>query len=318
MRPFSLFSLKIDAETRFGCSALFPIDLRHVKRLFLSGNPLPPTFFAPLIPHQSPSGQGGPALCPSLVYLELASCKLASLPAGFASFASNVRALNLNYNFLVDVAPLTGMQQLAKLSVVGSRLDGTRMLLRTLRTLPGLEEVDLRCVELRPHVLNFKRADYLILCFYPRMNPCTLAMYLPLLLSASAATARGAPSASASTPSPTSPDFPASTHASIPSAAQWADLDDAFRRQLPDTWYIRRLAHRGLVMRACPRIGTLDGIVVGEGERRKASELLDKVERRAPSSSQSAMDGADRRRASASAIQPPSVDVRAALGVKGR
>lgn len=59
----------------------------------------------------------------------------------------------------------------------------------------------------------------------------------------------------------------------------WADMDRVFRRNLPDMWYSRRLAYRGRIMRQCPRLRSLDGLEVGEGERRKAGELIDRLER---------------------------------------
>ena len=56
--------------------------------------------------------------------------------------------------------------------------------------------------------------------------------------------------------------------------AGWQELDSKFRRDLPDDVYIGRLAYRGLVMQACPRIRMLDGIEVTEKERVKAQKLL--------------------------------------------
>lgn len=53
------------------------------------------------------------------------------------------------------------------------------------------------------------------------MNPCTVRWYLPLLGGGS---------------------------------GEWAEMDGAFRRDLPDVEYMGRLGYRGLVMRACPRI----------------------------------------------------------------
>lgn len=54
----------------------------------------------------------------------------------------------------------------------------------------------------------------------------------------------------------------------------WRELDAKFRRDLPDEAYIGRLAYRGLVMRACPRIVMLDGVEVERKERDKAERLL--------------------------------------------
>jgi hypothetical protein len=54
----------------------------------------------------------------------------------------------------------------------------------------------------------------------------------------------------------------------------WAELDAQFRKSLPDEWYCRRLVYRGLVMRACGEVAKLDGVEIGDGERRKAEDLM--------------------------------------------
>lgn len=59
--------------------------------------------------------------------------------------------------------------------------------------------------------------------------------------------------------------------------ASWKDLDAKFRRDLPDDAYVGRLAYRGLVMRACPAIRTLDGVDASAKERDKAELLLASV-----------------------------------------
>ena len=100
------------------------------KRSLVLGNPLPTTFFN--------------QVCHNLVYIEMAACKLSSLPPNFSSFAPNVRSLNLNYNFFSDVTNLGGLKHLTKLSVVGSRLEATKPVMRMLKTLPRLEMLDLR------------------------------------------------------------------------------------------------------------------------------------------------------------------------------
>ncbi|KAJ7246415.1 hypothetical protein C8J57DRAFT_1724822 [Mycena rebaudengoi] len=122
-----------------------PPDVRDVKRLYLSGNALPRRFLS--------------AACYHLVYLELAGCRLTGLPGGLAQLTPNLRILNLNYNFLEELgSALAGLGRLRKLSVVGSRIRGTKELIRVVQSLPEVE------------VLDF------------RMNPCTLGWYLPLLV----------------------------------------------------------------------------------------------------------------------------------------
>ncbi|KAF9534523.1 hypothetical protein CPB83DRAFT_844368 [Crepidotus variabilis] len=119
-------------------------DVRDVKRLYLSGNPI-----------------GNDLLtepCYNLVYLELAACRLTALPEGMARLLPNLRVLNLNYNFLEDVRPLAGLTRLQKLTIIGSRLKSTKPLIRLLGEMPDAEMLDFR------------------------MNPCTLGWYLPLLV----------------------------------------------------------------------------------------------------------------------------------------
>ncbi|KAF8685467.1 L domain-like protein [Rhizoctonia solani] len=118
--------------------------IRDVKRLYLSGNPLDPGFLE--VP------------CYNLVYLELAACRLSSLPTDLYRLVPNLRVLNLNYNFLSDARPLGGLMRLRKLTVIGSRLKATKPLLRSLQSMKELEMLDFR------------------------MNPFSLGWYLPLLV----------------------------------------------------------------------------------------------------------------------------------------
>ncbi|CUA67143.1 Septation initiation network scaffold protein cdc11 [Rhizoctonia solani] len=118
--------------------------IRDVKRLYLSGNPLDPGFLE--VP------------CYNLAYLELAACRLSTLPPDLCRLVPNLRVLNLNYNFLSDARPLAGLMRLRKLTVIGSRLKATKPLLRSLQTMKELEMLDIR------------------------MNPFSLGWYLPLLV----------------------------------------------------------------------------------------------------------------------------------------
>jgi protein NUD1 len=59
---------------------------------------------------------------------------------------------------------------------------------------------------------------------------------------------------------------------------EWQSLDGKFRRGLPDELYAGRLVYRGLLMRACGRLKTVDGLKVSDGERLKAGELLGRIE----------------------------------------
>ncbi|KAL5520051.1 hypothetical protein ACEPAG_1711 [Sanghuangporus baumii] len=266
-------------------------DVRDIKRLYLSGNPLPLLF-----------GTDTQA-CYNLVYLELAACRLTSLPVEFSSLLPNIRALNLNYNFLESdeiARGLAGLKRLRKLTIVGNRMTGTKVLVK---------------------MLSIMGQDIEMLDF--RMNPCTLGWYLPLLVqdkdngallqpSEPLKVKHHAPFTSALPPTgrlsaevPEGSEEAAKRRSgvvpSLPSsgadspvgigyraacssgkinkrcASQWEALDAQFRRGLPDKAYAGRLAYRGLIMRACPRITVLDGVRISEKERRKAEALLKRV-----------------------------------------
>ncbi len=83
------------------------------------------------------------------------------------------------------------------------------------------------------------------------MNPCTLGWYLPLLVK----------------------DLGGALYP-CEGRGRWQELDSKFRRDLPDGTYCGRLAYRGLVMGACPKVRMLDGVEMSEKERRKAEKLL--------------------------------------------
>ncbi|KAI6041446.1 hypothetical protein EDC04DRAFT_2565693 [Pisolithus marmoratus] len=207
---------------------------RDVKRLYLSGNKLKSDFI------DEP--------CYNLIYLEVAACRLAGLPRELGQLVPNLRALNLNYNFLEDVTALEGLTRMNKLTMIGSRLKGTKPLIRVLQRMPELEMLDVR------------------------MNPCTLGWYLPLLV-------RDVPGALQ--PSENGVHGQGQSGSRQQGVSRrgdrgygWQELDAKFRRDLPDDVYVGRLAYRGLVMRACPRMRMLDGVEVAEKERTKANHLL--------------------------------------------
>jgi protein NUD1 len=82
--------------------------------------------------------------CYNLIYLELAACRLTRLPPEASKLLPNVRVLNLNYNFLTDARALEGLARLRKLTLIGSRLKGTKALIRMLRRMPDIEMLDFR------------------------------------------------------------------------------------------------------------------------------------------------------------------------------
>ncbi|GAA5943956.1 hypothetical protein JCM10213_009043 [Rhodosporidiobolus nylandii] len=221
-----------------GALTLSMPHIRDVKRLYLSGNPLPSSF---------PSEKFF-----NLVYLELAMCQLTSLPFNLATVIPNVRVLNLDYNFLDDLAPLSGLTRLSKLSVVGARLAKARPVANVLSSLVELETVDFR------------------------MNPFTLAFYPPLV-----------PSSDGLLPSHSEhrilhPDdlpssvSPASVSDPSTSSKAWQTLDTKFRRALPDEWYHKRAAYRAVVLQSAPALVRLDGIDCAK-ERPKLARRLEKL-----------------------------------------
>ncbi|KAL4070028.1 hypothetical protein V8B97DRAFT_1918076 [Scleroderma yunnanense] len=212
-------------------------QFRDVKRLYLSGNKLRSDFI------DEP--------CYNLIYLEVAACRLTGLPQQLGQFVPNLRVLNLNYNFLEDVTPLEGLTRMKKLTMIGSRLKGTKPLIRVLQRMPEVEMVDVR------------------------MNPCTLGWYLPLLV-------RDVPGALQPSEKGDDHEYGQGHGSSQQQGGDWRgnrgcgwqELDAKFRRDLPDDVYVGRLGYRGLVMGACPRMRMLDGVEVTEKERTKANHLL--------------------------------------------
>ena len=81
-----------------------------------------------------------------MVYLELAACRLSTLPSDLATLAPNLRILNLNYNFIEEAQSLGGLSRLKKLTLIGSRLKGTKALIRILQGMPDVEMLDFRWV----------------------------------------------------------------------------------------------------------------------------------------------------------------------------
>jgi hypothetical protein len=103
------------------------------RKIFLSSNVVP----------------GGKLRAPcqplfSLRYLELASCGISTLPAGFGTTIPNCRVLNMNFNALRCINHLQGMFHLNKLLLAGNRLERLRRSCLALARHPALTKVDLR------------------------------------------------------------------------------------------------------------------------------------------------------------------------------
>ncbi|ORY73857.1 hypothetical protein BCR35DRAFT_293569 [Leucosporidium creatinivorum] len=203
--------------------------IRDVKRLYLSGNPIPATF---------PSEKFF-----NLVYLELAMCQLTSLPANLASVVPNVRVLNLNFNFLEDLAPLEGLTRLSKLTVVGARLTKCRPVASVLSSMTELEELDLR------------------------MNALTLPFYPPFV---------SPPSALLPSHSEHHILHPDDDEAPSSSPADWPAIDSKFRKSLPDEWYSKRATYRAVILQTVPSLLRLDGLLVAK-ERPRLARVVTKL-----------------------------------------
>ena len=141
----SVFGVRRDLR---GCRSLSLRDVRDIKRLYLSGRWTAEDCSGG---GETDDNQGNPLSCKfmtdacyNLVYLELAACRLTSLAANFSSLVPNVRVLNLNYNFLEDVGPLEGLSRVKKLSIIGSRVKGTKGLIRMVQRMGEIEMVDFR------------------------------------------------------------------------------------------------------------------------------------------------------------------------------
>ncbi|KIR30300.1 leucine repeat containing protein [Cryptococcus deuterogattii LA55] len=217
------------------------IDLENVRRLYISGNALTEDFLPPRPLY-------------SLVYLEAAACKISQWPRDFASNAPHLKMLNLNYNYFTDLNGVKGMNNLRKLTLVGGRLGGEeagkrdgRDVMAGLRGLQNLEELDLR------------------------MNPFTLSYYFPLLLPSPSPSSVLDPS----TPTRNNQDRSGIGQSMAVPRAAWSTYDTRFRKNLPDEWYSKRLVYRGLIMQNCRKMRKLDGIVVEDGERKRANQLLE-------------------------------------------
>lgn len=96
------------------------------------------------------------------MYLELAACRLSTLPANMAQLAPNLRVLNLNYNFIDDARPLEGLTRLKKLTLIGSRLAGTKPLIRVLERMGDVEMLDFRYVSINRAYLYCRRSQGII------------------------------------------------------------------------------------------------------------------------------------------------------------
>lgn len=102
----------------------------EVRKLYLSGNLLED--FNPQVDFLN------------LQFLELANCGLARLPQDLGQLMPNLRAVNVNFNALSDLAPLTYIPRLKRLLAAGNRLSDASSVVSILSGFPHLKTLDLR------------------------------------------------------------------------------------------------------------------------------------------------------------------------------
>jgi hypothetical protein len=104
------------------------------------------------------------------------------------------------------------------------------------------------------------------------MNPATLAFYLPLMIRVRSGNPTAAPSSASGSADSVSGGSGGAKE------KNWAEQDTRFRRSLPDATYVKRMAYRGVLMRVCAHLQTLDGVTILAKERKKAEMLLQGLE----------------------------------------
>ncbi|KAL2870677.1 uncharacterized protein BJX67DRAFT_245330 [Aspergillus lucknowensis] len=121
----------------------FELDLgivRDIRKVYLSSNKLSPQSLSPSAPLLS------------LQLLDLASCRLEVLPEDFSIKFPNLKVLNLNFNSLLGVNELVGMNCLSRLTVAGNSISRLRRLCQVLSRIGrtnkskicSLQKVDIR------------------------------------------------------------------------------------------------------------------------------------------------------------------------------
>ncbi|PWN18926.1 L domain-like protein, partial [Microstroma glucosiphilum] len=210
-------------------------QVKDAKRLFLSAN----AFSRDLSLYAS--APRAPPAFTQLVYLELSACQLETLPSNFSSLFPTLHHLNLDHNLFSKLPKrcLSGLRDLKRLSMVGSRMGKTRNLLEALEGCQALSVLD------------------------TRMNPLTLGLYPPMLLTSPAAADNQHASASH-----------LSHTAAASSTSTYALSDARFARTLPESFALKRLLHRGTLGMVCPRLEWLDGLVLADEEVRAAEQWL--------------------------------------------
>lgn len=181
-----------------------------------------------------------------LRHLELSSCGLRSLPEDFAGQLCNLRTLNLNFNGLKDIRPLSGMRHLRTLLLAGNRLSRLRHTSTVLEQLLNLEALDLR-------------DNQFTLGFYSKCDASTsqsLQLHKPLALPDTLGE---------------STRFEALLPhlQSLPFSLPWtADKlsDEAYIERLDDDTRLRRRVYVMLIAERCRKLCALDGMGFRRGD----------------------------------------------------
>ena len=281
-RLLKLDNLSLRQQNGDGYGINWPAhQTRDVKRLFLSGN----AFRSIDLTNQTSLSAASMTKFYSMVYLELSACQLSSLPLDLADLVPNLRHLNADYNLFESLPALHNLHRLKRFSVIGCRINKSRMVVESLNGCGELVVLDVR------------------------MNPCTMGLYPPLLLTSpppglhkvnnaflpplpNPAIARpdlGPAMRAASSEEPLNKSFfnkrtpapdlsPVFEHDSQRKSQRLDSLfvasDDRFCRTLPAQYRLQRLLHRGALAMACPNLTWLDGLLVDEEEVRQADDYF--------------------------------------------
>ncbi|CAK7206846.1 Protein nud1 [Sporothrix eucalyptigena] len=216
----------LETSERLDISSLY--HAYEIRKLYLSGNLLesfdPPVDFL------------------NLQLLELANCGLSSLPAKLGRAVPNLRKVNLNFNALTDLTPLSDISRLKKVLVAGNRLARAYSVIETLATFAHLTEVDLRD------------------------NPVTQGFYPNVHVSTSVSKEVSTSSAKSSDATSPTPE---------PFTLPTADItqDKAYCSRLDVATGMRRRVYSQVFGDACETLKQLDGLAVD----RSLSEVRDAV-----------------------------------------
>ncbi|KAI5306897.1 hypothetical protein KEM56_006547 [Ascosphaera pollenicola] len=180
---------------------------------------------------------------PGLQFLDISCCGLETLPPDLGQKFPSLRALNINFNAVVDLSGLTGVTRLIRLLAAGNRIGGLRSICSILKEVGG-RHGSLRCVDLRDNPMTVG--------FYPAHTftaPDSRAMTLHRKPSAFEPTSKGTDESRVKDPYALPPID--------------TTTDDRYVRRLDDgTRTRRRVVHCLINVSAGSRLKLLDGLDV--------------------------------------------------------